>query len=71
MTALAVTEVAVPADPAIRLARLRAGTRLRLPDCCVVLAAQQSRAAILTFDHRLAAAARDLEIGVIATDAPG
>jgi len=71
MTDLAIAEVALPADAAIRLAQLRARTRLRLPVCCVVLAAQQSRAAILTFDDRLAAAACDLEIGVVAPHAPG
>lgn len=42
-----------------RLAVLRAGTRLKLPDCCVLLAAEQSHGAVATFDDRLANAAGD------------
>jgi predicted nucleic acid-binding protein len=37
-----------------RLAILRATTRLRLPDCCVLLAAEQATGAFATFDDRLA-----------------
>ena len=37
-------------------------TRLKLPDCCVVLAAQQRAAAVLTFDDRLAAACERLGV---------
>jgi predicted nucleic acid-binding protein len=44
-----------------RLATLRAETGLKLPDCCVLLAAQDSSAGgILSFDERLAATARSL-----------
>ena len=58
---LGVREIPVPADAAVRLARLRAETTLKLPDCCVLLAAQDERAtAILTFDTRLDHAAADL-----------
>lgn len=39
-------------------------TALKLPDCCVILAAQQVPGAILTFDDRLAAAAQRLAIEV-------
>ena len=45
-------------DAAVGLALLRSSTRLKLPDCCVLLAAEQRRASIATFDARLAAAAR-------------
>jgi rRNA-processing protein FCF1 len=50
------------------LAELRAETGLKLPDCCVSRAAQQSGAAILTFDHRLGADARErgIELAQIA-----
>ncbi|MGI8624299.1 MAG: PIN domain-containing protein [Solirubrobacteraceae bacterium] len=50
----------VPAD-ALRLALLRADTGLRLPDCCVLQAAESFRAErVLTFDERLASQARKL-----------
>ena len=39
---LGISEVALPADAAPRLAVLRVTTGLKLPDCCVILAAQQS-----------------------------
>lgn len=62
---LGVMERPLPADSARRLARLRAATGLRLPDCCVLLAAEDAAAeAILTFDDRLAAAARQRGIAV-------
>lgn len=44
------------------LARLRAATGLRMPDCCVVLAAQSSGGTLLTTDRALAARAGDLAI---------
>lgn len=40
-----------------RLAELRVATRLKLPDCCVLLAAEQAGAALATFDEEVAAAA--------------
>jgi predicted nucleic acid-binding protein len=52
---LGVTEVPLGADASARLAALRAETGLKLPDCCVLLAAQDADAeCILTFDDRLA-----------------
>ncbi|CAN5270673.1 hypothetical protein BH20ACT16_BH20ACT16_13150 [soil metagenome] len=45
---------------------LRASTKLKLPDCCVILAAQQARGTILTFDDRLAAVARKLALAALA-----
>ena len=46
-------------DAPVRLAMLRAETRLKLPACCVLLAAEQVGAAkVATFDDRLDAAAR-------------
>jgi len=57
---LEVDEEPLPTDAAVQLARLRARTALKLPDCCVLLAAQTAAAqAVATFDVRLAQAARD------------
>ena len=56
---LGVHEIAVSGDASRRLASLRAATGLRLPDCCVLLAAEVAGASALSsFDHRLRAAAR-------------
>ena len=42
-------------DASTRLAELRAGSGLKLPDCCVLLAAHDAGAeAVLTFDDALA-----------------
>jgi len=56
---LEVVVVALPDDAPARLATLRAQTGLKLPDCCVVLAAAQVRGAVATFDNRLARVAAD------------
>lgn len=55
---LEVTSVNLDRDAPTRLALLRAGSSLKLPDCCVLLAAQQVHGAIATFDEALAATAR-------------
>ena len=59
---LQVQEIRLPDDAAVRLATLRATTPLKLPDCCVLLAAQQSAAAVLTFDDRLVAVCERLDV---------
>lgn len=41
-----------------RWARLRAGTRLRMPDCCALDTARRHDAPLATFDERLATLAR-------------
>lgn len=56
---LGVTAAPLGDDAPIRLASLRAATRLNLPDCCVLLAAEQAQGEVATFDDRLAAAARE------------
>ena len=43
-----------------RLAELRVATRLKLPDCCVLLAAEQAGAEVATFDDALAASTHRL-----------
>lgn len=55
---LRVCPVTLPQDAPSRLATFRAATTLTMPDCCVLLAADQVADAIATFDDRLADAAR-------------
>ena len=55
---LKVGQVLLGPDAPQRLARLRVDTGLKLPDCCVLLAAQDATAeAIATLDDRLTKAA--------------
>ena len=55
---LEVEEIPLGADAAVRLATMRAEIGLKLPDCCVLLAAHEAAAqAILTFDDALTRAA--------------
>ena len=54
---LNVTSVPLLDDAPVRLAILRVGTGLKMPDCCVLLAAEQTHGALATFDDRLADAA--------------
>ena len=61
---LGVDLIPLSPDAPQRLAALRAETRLRLPDCCVLLAAISAKAAVATFDERLAAAATELGLTV-------
>jgi predicted nucleic acid-binding protein len=57
---LEVMEQPFPADTAVRLARLRADTGVRMPDCCVLLAAQDASARVAAFDDQLIRAAAKL-----------
>ena len=57
LTDLELQELRFPDDTAARLAGLRATTNLKMPDCCVLLASEDARARLATFDDRLAAAA--------------
>ncbi|MQA84940.1 MAG: PIN domain-containing protein [Streptosporangiales bacterium] len=64
LDALALQEIPLEPGAAFRLARLRAETRLKLPDCCVLLAALECSAErALTLDDRLRAQALRLGIG--------
>jgi predicted nucleic acid-binding protein len=60
LRALDVIELPLPPSTATRLAALRVETALKLPDCCVLLAAQEADGVVLTFDDRLARAAARL-----------
>ena len=59
---LEIQELPFPADTAVKLALLRAGTGLKMPDCCVLLAAEAAGARVASLDTRLlrAAATRDV-----------
>lgn len=61
---LEVEELPFPSDTAIRLARLRTTTGLKMLDCCVLLAAEDAGASLATFDNRLVqtAEARNLPV---------
>ncbi len=50
---LGVEVLAMGRSDAVELARLRASTGLRLPDCCVLLGALGQGAGVATFDDRL------------------
>lgn len=54
---LGVINVDLPTDAPAQLAELRAETGLKLPDCCVLLAATQMGASVATFDAAVAGAA--------------
>ena len=57
---LGVEAVALNADAPRDLAELRVRTQLRLPDCCVLLAARTAGRYVVTFDDRLHRAAAEL-----------
>lgn len=61
---LAVRTVPLSSDAAGRLADLRVRTGLKMPDCCVVLAAEEAHADLATFDDRLARAAEGRGVAV-------
>ncbi|HVW81788.1 MAG TPA: PIN domain-containing protein [Mycobacteriales bacterium] len=58
--ALDIAPVPLRPDAPLRLAELRAATGLRLPDCCVLLAAETAGAELATFDDRVTRAAGEL-----------
>ncbi|WP_343577229.1 PIN domain-containing protein [Mycobacterium sp.] len=65
LEALEVRELPFPADTAIRLAQLRATTGLKMPDCCVLLAAEDAGASIASFDDRLVRTAEMRNVAVV------
>lgn len=62
---LDVVTLPLPPDTAVRLAELRAHTTLRMPDCCVLLAAEGAGSSIASFDTQLARAAETRGLGVL------
>jgi predicted nucleic acid-binding protein len=64
LTELEVAQIPLGEDAPIRLATLRAETGLKLPDCCVLLAAETAKAStVLTFDLALGRTAERLGLG--------
>lgn len=63
--ALGISTTPLPDDAGIRLARLRAHTGSTLPDCCVLLTAEQTNARIATFDTQLRRAALSRSVGLV------
>ena len=57
---LGVEELGLGNDAAARLAQLRADTARKLPDCCVLLVAEEHCGSVASFDSDLIAAAREL-----------
>ena len=62
---LAVRELAFERNASSRLASLRADTGLKLPDCCVLLAAEDHQCGIAGFDRDLCQRAGTLGIPVV------
>jgi predicted nucleic acid-binding protein len=61
---LGVAELELGEDVPARLARLRAETGRKLPDCCVLAAARQHVGSVASFDADLRKAARKLGLEV-------
>jgi predicted nucleic acid-binding protein len=57
---LGVSELPMGLEASTRLAQLRADSKCKLPDCCVLLAAQEHSGAIVSFDSALIDAAHSL-----------
>lgn len=65
LVALDVQEVPLGSAASGRLAEMRAEVGLKMPDCCVLLAAQNNEAPLATFDAGLLAAAGKLGVGLV------
>ena len=65
LDALEIQELTSPADTAVRLAQLRATTGLNMPNCCVLLAAEDSAASVASFDERLVQTAQVRNLPVL------
>ena len=62
---LGIDELQLGPDAPARLARLRAETNHKLPDCCVLLAAQEHRGAVASFDSDLVRTAQELGLSTV------
>jgi len=62
---LEVQELGFPGNTAVRLTEIRVSTGLRMPDCCVLLAAEDAGATIASFDERLGRAAEKRSVPVL------
>jgi len=64
LRAAGITDAPSDEDESLRLAELRAGSGLKLPDCCVLDVALRHRASLATFDTHLAAEAAKRGVSV-------
>jgi toxin FitB len=62
---LGVQEIELGEDAPAQLAKLRAETGRKLPDCCVLAAARRHEGSVASFDGGLCKAARKLGLAVI------
>jgi len=62
---LGIHELPFFADTAAQLARLRATTGPKLPDCCVLLAVEDAAASLAPFDEPLAQAAESRDVSTV------
>jgi predicted nucleic acid-binding protein len=62
---LGVRELALGDEASSRLARLRADLSIKLPDCCVLLAAREHAGAVASFDTGVIKAARKLGLRTV------
>ena len=60
-----VLELPFPADTGSKLAQLRSDTWLTMPDCCVLLAAEEANARLASFDDRLGSTAKARNLVVL------
>lgn len=60
--------VPVDRDSALRLARLRVATGLRMPDCGAIDVARQYGATLVTFEDRQRAAASTMDVSTVDAD---
>lgn len=65
---LGVKELDLGDDAPARLAGLRAESGRKLPDCCVLAAAQEHRASVASFDADLQKAARKLGLAIFSVE---
>jgi predicted nucleic acid-binding protein len=65
LSRLRVADLGLGEDAPARLAELRAEMAVRLPDCCVLLVAEENEAAVASFDRRLVEIARGLRLATL------
>jgi predicted nucleic acid-binding protein len=63
--AIGVRVVPLPDDAPLRLARLRASTGIKMPDCCALLTAEQTGSRLASFDDKLRTAALGRGIALV------
>lgn len=62
---IGLTEASAAAGDAARLATIRSETNLKMPDCVVLVAAENAHGRVGTFDRRLANVARERGLDVV------